>query len=129
MVIYKLEEILLDDPLWILENVKPKNPVITEDDRLINSFEEINSFVDREKREPQKNMSNMQEMKLYSRLKGIRESLEKRELLKKYDRHKLLIEPTVTFDSVHELIESDPLGILEDEEDIFTLKHVTKSRE
>jgi hypothetical protein len=59
----------------------------------------------------------------------LRESLEKRELLKKYDRHKLLIEPTVTFDSVDELIESDPLGLLEDEEDIFTLKHVTKSRE
>jgi hypothetical protein len=71
MVKYKLEEILQDDPLGILENVKPKNPAITEDDRLINSFQEINSFVDREKREPQKNMSNMQEMRLYSRLKGI----------------------------------------------------------
>lgn len=74
MAKYKLEEILQDDPLGLLGDVKPKNPILTEDDRLAASFEEINTFVDAHGREPQKDMANMYEMKLYSRLKGIREN-------------------------------------------------------
>ena len=41
MAKYKLEEILQDDPLGLLDDVKPKNPVLTENDRLVGSFEEI----------------------------------------------------------------------------------------
>ncbi len=124
MAKYKLEEILQDDPLGLLGDVKPKNPILTEDDRLVASFEEINTFVDAHGREPQKDMANMHEMKLYSRLKGIRENPAKITALQKHDRHGLLTDLGERFGSVEEVLQEDPLGLLEDEEDIFTLKHV-----
>jgi len=37
---FSLDEILDNDPFDLLSEVKAKNPIITEDDRLIASFEE-----------------------------------------------------------------------------------------
>ena len=43
---FSLEDILSNDPLGILVEAKPKAKSINEDDRLIASFEEINSFIE-----------------------------------------------------------------------------------
>jgi hypothetical protein len=122
---YNIEEILNDDPLGLLEDVKPKNPVLNEDDRLANSFEEINAFVDKHKKEPQKS-NDIKERKLYARLKSIRDDIKKVEVLKPYDRHNLL---NKEFENIEEIVENDPFGLLDYKEDIFTLKHIPKRRE
>jgi len=83
-----LNNIFDSDPLGLLE-VKVKNPVITADDRLVASFEEINSFYEKNSNEPQKS-TDMNERGLFSRLKGIRDNLDKMKALKKYDKHDLL---------------------------------------
>lgn len=85
-----LNNIFSNDPLGILE-IKAKNPVITADDRLIASFEEINSFFEIHNREPQR-CTDMNERGLFSRLKGIKEHPTKTEALKQYDRFNLLQE-------------------------------------
>jgi hypothetical protein len=64
-------------------------------------------------------------MQLYSRLKGLREHDEKMKMLKEYDRHHLLEEDEeLEVDSIEDIFETDDFGLLDDEEDIFTLKHV-----
>jgi hypothetical protein len=85
-----LNNIFENDPLGLLE-IKAKNPVITADDRLIVSFEEINSFFEIHNREPQR-CTDMNERGLFSRLKGIKENPTKIEALKQYDRFNLLEE-------------------------------------
>lgn len=86
-----LSDIFENDPLGILE-VKAKNSVITADDRLIASFEEINAFFAKNQRVPQIPTSDMRERQLFSRLKGIKSSLSKKESLKQHDRFNLLKE-------------------------------------
>lgn len=83
-----LNNIFENDPLGILE-IKAKNPIVTADDRLIASFEEINDYYKKNGHEPKKSM-DMHERKLYSRLDGIRANLEKVEALRKYDKHNIL---------------------------------------
>ena len=125
-----LDEIFANDPDGIL-NVKPKSsPAQNEDQRLVSSFEEINVFIDTYGKEPIRNMSDMHEMKLYSRLKGLREHDEKMKALQKYDRHKLLVrEEEIEINSIDDIFSADNFGLLDDAEDIFTLKHIPKERE
>ncbi len=84
-----LDDILNNDPFNLLPDIKAKNPIITADDRLVASFEEINSFYEKNGNEPQKS-TDMNERGLFSRLKGIRDNLDKMKALKKYDKHDLL---------------------------------------
>ncbi len=121
---FSLEEILNSDPYGVLNDIKAKNPVISADDRLVASFKEVNEFYQKHKREPQKS-SDIHERRLYARLKAIREDAKKREALKKYDRYGLL-EIVQELKSIDDILQSDPLGILDEEEDIFTLKNVPK---
>ncbi|MEA1983886.1 MAG: hypothetical protein U9N39_10110 [Campylobacterota bacterium] len=85
-----LNSIFDSDPLGILE-IKAKNPVITADDRLIATFEEINDFYEKNNCEPQKT-TDMSERSLFARLDGIRKSSTKSKSLKKYDKFNLLEE-------------------------------------
>lgn len=85
-----LNNIFESDPLGLLE-IKAKNPVITADDRLIVTFEEINDFYEKNNCEPQKT-TDMTERGLFSRLKGLRANPQKIQALKKYDRFNLLEE-------------------------------------
>ena len=124
MAKFTLDDILNNDPLGLLGEVKAKNPILTADDRLIASFEEINSFFDVNKRAPKKS-SDMSERRLYSRLQGIREDVNKSESLKAYDRFNLL--EILAIESIDDILNNDILGIFEeDAEDIFKLKHVPK---
>ncbi len=129
MARFSLDDILGNDPLDLLEDLKVKNPIITADDRLIASFEEINLFFEEHKKEPSKN-ADMTQRGLYVRLEGIRNNPSKIEALKKYDRFNLLVDKsTKKVNSIDEIFENDPLGLLENtqDEDIFTLKNLPKT--
>lgn len=136
-----LDEIFNDDPLGLL-NVKPKTSnARTADERLLASFEEINDFVAKYDKEPKLNTSNISEYQLYSRLKSMRENLERVEQLKEYDIHNLLpvIECTEVgeakttyskpkeINSIDDLLSDDSLDILgSDDEGLFDFKHTPK---
>lgn len=125
---FSLDEILNGDPLGLLNEPKVTTKTLNEDDRLAASFEEINAFVEQNGREPQKS-SDMHERTLFSRLHGIRENPEKIGHLKPYDRLNLLRETTI--DTIDDILNDDAFGLLGEttQEDIFTLKHVPKSKE
>ena len=125
-----LSKIFDDDPLGIL-NVKAKvSNKVTSDERLEASFEELNKFVDENKREPEPNIANISEYKLYSTLKGLRENPEKIEALNSLDKNSLLIKEEKQINSVDDIFSDDSLNILEDNsEDIFNFKHTPKDFE
>ena len=81
-----LSDIFDNDPFGILD-VKAKPAVRSSNDRLVDSFEEINEFIDKHHREPQRSLMDIQESQLFARLKGIREDARKIEDLKTHDRY------------------------------------------
>ena len=133
----QFKEILEKDPLGILV-IKPKvSSVISADNRLKTSFEEINQFIDTQGHEPEKSR-DINERRLFSRLQSFKESPEKAALLLALDKHNLLEgveapEPLI-IESVDDVLDADPLGLLgdmnkADEADIFDLKSLpSKSR-
>lgn len=124
-----LLKILDDDELGLL-NIKPKRSSITVDERLLQSFQQINDFYRQHGKEPESNPSNILEFQLFNRLKGLRASKEKCEALQEVDEFHLLtfIEPEKPITSVADIFSDDSFGLLDDEaESIFDLKHVPKS--
>jgi len=133
-----LENILKNDPLGLLV-VKPKQSnAMSTDQRLVASFEEINAFVREHGREPEKS-TDINERKLFSRLKGLRESDQRAFALKEYDEFGLLgdikIADPAAIESIDDILSGDALGLLgdsaptpveDDPESIFVLKHVSK---
>lgn len=120
----KLQELLDNDPLGLL-NVKPStSPARNEDERLVASFQEIIEFFEQNKREPKAD-NGIQEHQLYSRLKSIRTNPTKIEMLKSHDIHGLLnSEPTEPV-SIDDIMENDPLGLLDDDTaGLFELKNI-----
>ena len=124
---FSLDDILDNDPLDLLKELKVKNPVVTPNDRLILKFEEINKFYKENGKKPIMS-SDINEVTLYVRLKGLRKNQSNIDKLKKYDTYHLLEnKEVVKFDSIDDILNNDILGIFEDnEEDIFTLKNVPK---
>jgi len=140
----ELENILEDDPLGVLD-IKPKRAnAITADERLIESFKEINDYMEQHGKELSASR-NIQERRLYSRLKGLRENPEKALALKGYDSFNLLGDITIPdppeppeIKTIDDILEDDALGLLDGiggsdpvetsgtEEDIFNLKNVPK---
>jgi len=132
----ELDKILETDPLGLLD-IKPKaSSVISADERLIASFEEINDFVREHNSEPIQSR-DIKERKLYSRLKSLRESPEKAAALAEFDSFGLLADvkfpEPIEINSVDDILGDDVLGLLGDDEadpnDIFELTNVTKSIE
>lgn len=124
-----LLKILEDDDLGLL-NIKPKRSSITVDERLLQSFQQINDFYRQHGKEPESNPSNILEFQLFNRLKGLRASKEKCEALQEVDEFHLLtfIEPEKPITSIADIFSDDSFGLLDDEaESIFDLKHVPKS--
>jgi hypothetical protein len=124
-----LLKILDDDDLGLL-NIKPKRSSITVDERLYQSFQQINEFYRQHGKEPESNPSNIQEFQLFNRLKGLRSNKEKCEILQELDEYKILnyVEPAKPITSVADIFDDDAFGLLDDSaEDIFVLKHVSKS--
>jgi len=125
-----LGEIFEDDPLGLL-NVKPKSSnAKTADERLLSSFKEINEFVEKHKREPEPNPSNISEYQLYSRLKSIREDENKSLALKPEDKYNILPKEKKEINSVDDIFEDDSLGILgDDDEGLYDFKRTPKPDE
>lgn len=126
----KLLEILQDDPLGLLnipESRESRERTSTEN-KLIESFEEINQFFEENNREP-KIGQNIAEFMLASRLQGIRNNPEKVKLLLPYDFHNLLHCEESKSVTVEDILNDDPLNLLCNQEDanIFNLSHVKKS--
>jgi len=123
-----LADIFNDDEFGILDS-KPKNSnVKTEDERLIESFQDINAFFVKNNREPE--ATNVTEFKLLSRLKALRKDANKVEILKPYDSHNLL-NTKEEVKSVEDILNDDVLGILDTDEtlSIFKLKNVKSASE
>ncbi|MCX7085841.1 MAG: GIY-YIG nuclease family protein [Methylococcales bacterium] len=133
----ELAVILADDPLGLLV-IKPKaSSGMNMDERLLSSFEEINTFINEQGHEPQASQ-DINERKLYSRLKGLRENPEKVAALIQCDSFDLFATekmPVVKeINTIADVLEDDFLGLLgsnakdeEDPTDIFKLRHVTKT--
>ena len=119
----ELKKILEDDPLNLLKFQARSQ--ITNNHRLVKSFEEINKFIDKEGKEPTESR-DIKERKLFSRLRELKKDFEKISELRQHDKYNLFAnvkEPQ----SVDDILDSDNLGILDDDpESIFSLKHISK---
>ena len=123
-----LDEIFSNDPLGLL-NVKPKNSnVKTADERLSNSFEEINDFISKNEREPAPNPSKISEYQLYSRLKSLREDEDKMLALEPQDTYGLLKVEKKEINSIDDIFNDDILGMFDDGEaqSLFEFKHTPR---
>ena len=123
-----LDEIFSNDPLGLL-NVKPKTSnVKTADERLSNSFEEINDFITKNEREPAPNPSNISEYQLYSRLKSLREDEDKIIALEPQDTYGLLKVEKKEINSIDDIFNDDILGMFDDGEaqSLFEFKHTPR---
>lgn len=125
----KLQDIFENDPLGLL-NVKPANsPARNEDERLLASFQDINDFYEKNKKEPEQG-GGIQEHQLYSRLTAMRADQRKMEMLKPHDRFDLLHYELKQYNSLEDVLNDDTLGLLDDDsEGLFDLTHVRKQDE
>ncbi|WP_010654205.1 GIY-YIG nuclease family protein [Fluoribacter dumoffii] len=123
-----LLKLIEDDELDLLKVQKKKSSVLTSDERLVDSFHDINEFISKHGREP-KPGSDVHEHRLYARLKGIRESKEKIRALLDLDEFGLLKQQEMKeIKSIQDIFEDDSLNLLKnDAENIFEIKHVPKT--
>jgi hypothetical protein len=125
----KLLDLFENDPLGLL-NIKPSaSPARNEDERLVETFQEINSFYEKNNRAPEQG-NGVAEHQLYSRLKGIREHPLKVEMLKPHDKFGLLDYVQKPIQSLDDVLNDDILGLLDDDaEGLFDLKHIGQDEE
>ena len=126
-----LEDIFNDDDLGILDTKAKVSNVKSEDERLIDSFQEINVFFEKNKREPKADVFVVSERSLGVRLKGMRNNPKDIEILKPYDTYNLLGEVVVEINSVNDILNDDVLGILDTDDtlEIFKIKNIPTSDE
>lgn len=126
-----LEDIFNDDDLGILDTKAKVSNVKSEDERLIDSFQEINVFFEKNKREPKADVFVVSERSLGVRLKGMRNNPKDIEILKPYDTYNLLGEVVVEINSVNDILNDDVLGILDTDDtlEIFKIKNIPTSEE
>lgn len=124
-----LIDLIQHDPLGLLVDNEVKHKLHDQDFKLISMFEEIMEFFDENEREPESNISNIVEFKLFSRLKAIRSDPRKVRALKKFDFRNLLSGSDIQEVSLEDIIEDDPFELLSNEidNDIFKLRHVKPS--
>ncbi|MFA6628632.1 MAG: GIY-YIG nuclease family protein [Sulfuricurvum sp.] len=122
-----LDDIFNDDDFGLLDIKTKTSNVKTEENRLIDAFEEINLFIDKNHREP--NTSSMSEYGLYAKLRNFKENETDKKTLKPYDRHNLLGHVEIDELTIDDIFNDDDLGLLEtdNELDIFKYKHISKS--
>lgn len=118
-----LLDLINDDDLGLLD--LEKKPIsVTSDDRLVESFIEINNFFEINGVEP-KSGGDIHEHKLASRLKHIRENENVKVLLSNYDTYNLLNVSVKGFETVKDIFEDDDLDLLSLEDtSIFNIKNV-----
>lgn len=123
----KLLEIFSEDSLGILDIKSEKSKITTEDERLIDSFKEINNFYNENNREPMRS-NDIIESKLFFRLSNIRQDQSKCNALIEYDEFGLLKKDEfLEVNSINDIFNNDSLSILEDDdESIFDIKNIPK---
>jgi hypothetical protein len=122
-----IDDIFNDDDFGLLDSKVKTSTVKTDEDRLIDSFEEINVFIDKNEREP--NKSSMSEYGLMAKLKNFRENEDQKKILKPYDRHNLLGHVEIEKQSIDDILnDEDEFGLLDSDKDldIFKFKHTPK---
>ncbi|HBR10668.1 MAG TPA: hypothetical protein DD740_00355 [Chryseobacterium sp.] len=121
-----LEDILNDDEFGLLDAAIQKTEVKTDEDRLIESFEEINDFFEKNKREP--TATSMSEYALFSRLKEFKTNESRKAFLKAFDRFNLLGTVETKIETLDDILNDDDLGLLDNGGDssIFEFKHTPK---
>ena len=121
-----LDDIFNDDEFGLLDSKDKTSNIKTEEDRLIDSFEEINIFIDKNNREP--STSSMSEYGLLAKLKNFRQDDTKKKIVKPFDRHNLLGYVKIEKPSLDDILNDDDLGLLVTDKDlsIFTFKHTPK---
>ena len=118
-----LDDIFNEDDFGLLDSNEKKSVIKTDEDRLLESFEEINSFFEKNKREP--STSSIAEYSLLARLKEFRNNENKKKIVKPFDRFNLLGEVEYETPSIDEILNDDALGLLDSDGDnsIFEFKH------
>lgn len=121
-----LDDIFNDDDFGLLESQQKQSFVRTDEDRLIDSFEEINLFYEKNNREP--STTSMSEYTLSARLKGFRANERNKSILKAFDRFNLLGEVELKLETLDDVLSDDDLGLLDNEGDtsIFEFKYTPK---
>lgn len=111
-----------NDPL--LEVKVTLRTASSEDQRVLDTFAEINTFIDRHQRLPGETARpSVSERSLRMKLNGLVNDASRRDLLLPLDRHGLLpVEPSKTPSSLDDIID-DPL-LTTPQDDIFDLVHV-----
>lgn len=116
------------DELGLLELKEPKSSIKTEEDRLIDSFEAINTFYQENDREPGRD--SMSEYSLASRLSNFRKDEEQKKTLKPFDRYNLLGEVEIELASMDDILdELDDMLEVDDDLSIFEYKHIPQEEE
>jgi len=121
-----IDDIFDDDDFGLLDSKAKTSNVKTDEDRLVDSFEEINAFYDKNKREP--NKSSMSEYGLLAKLKNFRENETQKKVLKPFDRHNLLGYVEMEKQTIDDILNDDDLGLLDADKDldIFKFKHTPR---
>ncbi len=117
-----------DDPFGLLDVQAPSSSYRSTDERMVSSFEEINTFVEKNGRVPQLN-GGVQEHRLASRLADYRNNADKREQLLSVDRFNLLTNEVQSINSLDDIFEDDELGIFDDDSGLFNFNHVQRPDE
>jgi len=125
-----LDDIFNDDDFGLLDSKAKTSTIKTDEDRLIDSFEEINVFFDKNNREP--NSSSMSEYGLLAKLKNFRQNEKQKKTLKPFDRHNLLGFVEMEKQTIDDILnEDDDFGLLDSDKDldIFRFKHTPKPKD
>ena len=123
-----LDDIFSDDTFGILDTKAKATQVKTDEDRLIDEFEEINVFFDKNHREP--SQGSMSEYALMARLKKVRNDEVIKKTLKPFDRHNLLGHVDIDSPTLEDVLNDDS-GILDTSDDlsIFKYRHIPKEED
>jgi hypothetical protein len=123
-----LDDIFDDDDFGILDTKAKTSTLKSDNERLIDSFQEIVDFFEKHGRLPEE--KNVTEFKLQARLKSLNNDENKKSILKPYDNHNIL-NHTGEIKSVSDIFDDDDLGLLNTDEtlSIFSLKNVTSSKD
>lgn len=106
-----------------------KKAVVSSDDRLVASFQQIIDFVEKYNRPPELESNDMSEATLAARLNSIRNSKEKSDALKEIDSLGLLEMPEAP-ESIDELFTKDTFGLFEGVgDDILKIKNLPNRRQ
>lgn len=126
-----LDDIFNDDEFGLLESKAKVSNIKSEDERLIDTFQEINAFYLKNKREPKADVFVVSERSLGVILKELRKNTKKIETLKPYDNYNLLGNVTVEINSIDDILNDDEFGLLDTDDtlDIFKLKNVPSSKD